>query len=246
MFHYQYRWVYAGMVFIFILVFGFFYDIKPLKNQLNHLTKNKNQLTKQLSMLRISEKNKTKPPSFTIIKPSESMTQFLELVHGSGITLVAMHAGETDSTNFNFKGDYLQLSSFMLNAHQQLPALLIKNFSYEVADQNKLMLSIQVEFAQMIEAQTRQPIQKKLAHNPFCQTAFISANLQKYSVKQLKMVGFLQENERQAALILLPDHQMILAQVGTYLGKERGLVRAINNQQVLILLSHQNKFILKK
>jgi hypothetical protein len=52
------------------------------------------------------------------------------------------------------------------------------------------------------------------------------------------MVGYLEQDNRKAALFLLPNHQVMLASLGSVIGQERGVIANIDREKVMIRLQN--------
>jgi Tfp pilus assembly protein PilP len=86
---------------------------------------------------------------------------------------------------------------------------------------------------------------KELLHdqvNPFCTNENMNlwsnqndeSELTSIPISQIKMTGYLQFGEKQAALLLLPNKMTVMVERGNLLGKERARVAGIYSDHVLV------------
>jgi Tfp pilus assembly protein PilP len=68
--------------------------------------------------------------------------------------------------------------------------------------------------------------------------------LQSFPLSQIKMIGFLQQGLRHAALLFLPNNSLIMVEAGAVVGKERGIIMTISNHYLELLFPDKQKKIL--
>ncbi len=87
-------------------------------------------------------------------------------------------------------------------------------------------------------------IQKQVAAVPEKQTIYREADRYGPLIKQLKMIGFLSENEKTWAIILWPDGKVQDIEVGTKISSLYATVLSIQNKYVVLEGTDKRKYVI--
>lgn len=69
------------------------------------------------------------------------------------------------------------------------------------------------------------------------------SNADFYSLKSLSLIGILNSekiSERDVAIFEMPDKRQVVASVGQIIGKEKAVIKTINNTDILLTVNNQN------
>jgi len=238
------RW--PGILLANLLIFftAYFYDIKPGYSRITMLKLKQAQLCGVLASRkeRLLEKQKH---DFNNMAESASQSdmELLSYVTGlagkSSVRLVS-YAFKKTSLNFIFEGDYSWAANFMEELLRSFNVEDIQHLSYKKNKKLELNLNL-AAFPVLSSSKGKISIKLK---NHFCSKGqtFTVPEDQKhtfkffYSVNDLKMAGYLHAENYHLALVALPDETVVDVSVGSLLGKERGKVTEINENDITILL----------
>ncbi|TAK78358.1 MAG: hypothetical protein EPO11_01320, partial [Gammaproteobacteria bacterium] len=138
------------------------------------------------------------------------------------------------------------LSAFIWQLIHQVPSVALQNFSYQSTETDQFIFTMNIVLLKSpVDVQSVKFVQM---NNPFCRYETAKNDVvraQSVVLEQIKMVGYLQQGERNQALLLLPTGAVIAVDPGAIVGKEKGTVTDIQSEKVIITLPHQKQFILE-
>lgn len=260
MHYYHYRWLYAFAIFFSLISMGILYDIYPNFTQLKLATKIENNLAKKIIL--IKESTSKNRPAISLFSSSEK-DQVLKIHHlvmfaqKSGLRIKKVnvlydeneYGGDKLNVQLIASGDFMQLAAFIFAIENRNLLVSMHDFSCKLI-QNTMLLSMSIWVANYkslsYAKNTNQNFLSKW-NNPFClpyqfrsnAESNTSSDLQRISIDQLKMIGYLHKNERTQALILLPNGIVKLIGYGSTIGKEHGKVVYIYHNKIIINLQNE-------
>lgn len=242
---YPYRWWLAVFIGFALGAISYLYVLNPQADALLNLQAQEKQLTRELIALRkvkvkqISQTPKMSKMDWLTLLPT--LAQLNGVVMRS-ITVKPTRGQPTNEIKIKFlvEGVFAQLTRFIVAMHEQTPNGLIENFSYQVTKQQTLLLTIDLLLITDHLAQSHQKVEKPTAfHNPFCLATNTVADLHMHaaavsglSMTQMKMAGYMEQGERQMALIMLPTGALAEVYVGDEVGLEKSVVTKIASSQL--------------
>jgi hypothetical protein len=261
---YKYRWIHAIVITLVIFMLGFFYTLQPDLEQLANLRKREAHLVQRLAMhkkiikqkiIKIDRMAKENSPSAQDARP-HFLADIVALVHLHGLIIQSMKMvpllSDAITLHLVLKGNFQQAMSFAFALSKPVYPAFILDFSYQVSEKNKVILTMKVL---MLDGNRQiddpQEILSPL-HNPFCfgrsANELDSKNEENKRAStpltQLKMVGYLQQDFRCQALILLPTNAVIAVVVGSILGLEHGNVIAVTKDHVVVELPDKRRRVI--
>ncbi|TAK76170.1 MAG: hypothetical protein EPO11_04600, partial [Gammaproteobacteria bacterium] len=107
MLHYQYRWLYALMISVVIILLGIMKDIQPASQALRHLKTTKHTLEKQLLTLT----HKKKSPQ-VIRQRMDGLAEVFDLTSRHGVNIQSVKTTSSQVV-LVLQGNFQQLSAFI-------------------------------------------------------------------------------------------------------------------------------------
>lgn len=264
MMQYKYRWLYALVLSLVTIGLGFFYDLEKKWLRLAELKQSEQEIIKKLNDKTPfkQHKNNIHFVSLPPLKANEftTVSNIVKLAHSSDLSIQAIKSVKSVSAHLTLQlvveGYFAQISAFIcvLEAQQ---GVKIEHFSLRLSKHHLMRMQAELwlplsSLQQVIPANEPQAI--SLTTNPFC--ASISMNkelfhysvnkLQSFPVRLLKMVGYLKQGQQVAALLLLPNHDLVAINQGSIVGKERASVIAIQPDQVQVKWQDKKQIIFLK
>lgn len=262
----KHPWLYVLAAFVAVMLGGYFYDIQDKLAQQVRQRETEKYLLDQLSDLnkRVSNQNEAATDSLIMLPHQgqvDLLSDLLVQVHMSGLAIKSVSFGSKSKLNFNeaaivhllVLGDFEQMSSLIGQLSRQARPMLVLDFSGQSTERNKLIFSMDVLILKSkMKNSGMEPIGGKSIFNPFCfsgNAALLSSendasHLDSLSLKQMKMVGYLQQGGYRQAYILLPNKSVFVMTPGSLIGKERGLVLKIERDHALLELQAKKRFVI--
>jgi len=264
---YKYRFIYAVLISLIIIFWGFYRDLQPklhelglLQNKVVLLKSRMDYLQKTFAHNSISKQRLLSPPQQNS-SPEMVLTAILNTAALNGLVVQSTKIGMLGSDKNNqtlpvylsFLSDFNHFMLFVQALASQHYPIMINHFLLKLAEQNQISIELNlIIFSRTTHflAEKNLFITKSNFFNPFCLTENTSGlpiinpisdseRLQKWPLLQLKMIGYLQEAHRLAAIVLLPDGALVDVVAGSKIGKEQGVVSLIKQDRIVILLANQ-------
>lgn len=252
--HYNYRWLYAGTIFILVILLGYHYDLSAHKKELIHLL-NEKKNEEKMSVLHPSNKR-----ALQRALPRHQAANYLldvsMLANRHGVVLdkillikSAFTAAEGQKLQVVVHGDYAHVAAFLLGLFQQNYTVLVSQFSYKVKSMRDVMFS--GELVALNEVSDYLPQSKQTSPNPFCGmaiedlTSINDSQQQNESLSTIRMIGYVQQGERKQAMIVLPSHAVLAVVEGMHLGREQGEISEITPNFIRLTLPKNTQILLK-
>lgn len=259
---YQYRWIYGLMTFLFLIVTGYFYYIQPQWQEMHRLRNERQELLQRLN----SEKNwiermqgypKTSLAQ-SLLGQVDLIGTFLDEVHKENLLINSLqilpitkwHDVDVCVLHIEVIGDYQQITSFISIWQQQLPQVVLADFSYHSQKENKYLFSAEIILAKKkLTALTGGKVGLfQSMSNPFCSShagelmsTIDLSTAASFSLTQMRMIGYMQLGERKEALILLPNNVIVAVKEGMVVGREAGTVEEIKANHLLFVLPNRQR-----
>jgi len=232
--HYQYRWIYAVIISILILMLAYFYDFQDQLRQVEKLSIDTKELTMTLAKVSqtMEETHMTTEPS----TKTDLLAQLLAMAQSKGLVIQSVNTVPSSrvpdalQVHLKVRGDFQLVSAFVQALYAQKNAALMLDFSYQSTEHHEWLFTSDILILSAIDLLKSTP--DLVVHNPFCQTVTLPpltyddslAKLVATPLAQIKMVGYLREGERSSALVALPGGLLLDVYEGSRLGKEQGVV----------------------
>ena len=237
---YQYRWLYAGVFGVILVLMAYVYDLHPLLVQLDLL--HQSEITLNEKMTAIKLQLPAVQSNMPVSHENNGLNWLMSFAERSGLTIQTVNLSSSGKEfHILFKGNYQQWAGLLNQLEQNVNTITLKNVSCKWTEQNNLLIASDVLFADETHLQmmTHSNIANAL-HNPFCETSHewkSEVNEALLSpINQIKMVGYLQLGSQSEALFLLPNKKVSMVKAGFLLGMERGVVLAIYRDRALVRL----------
>ena len=261
--NFRYRWCYALIITVVLIMVGYLYVLKPQIVELSALREQEKQLKAELSSLQHVEKNIAGSASM-LASPSIGKMDLLSLLptlarlHGVNLRFIRIKAGAMQPTNETrmsvmVEGEFTLLLRFVFSLTEQVQDLLIESFSYQVSKQRTLQLALELYKSPRVTSSTKFKAETiTTMQNPFClafdNAAHVHAHdalgVSMFSIKQMKMTGYLSQGGREEALLVLPTGAIVEVSVGDELGSEKALITGIQADHVGLVVSGRQDAIL--
>lgn len=231
-----------------IWMLAFFADIRPLYEAYQALIseeKNTIRLIKNHQKESISLKPIQLPKRKSEIERADEITT---LALASGLTLKQM-TFHSSMLHAAFQGDFGRVVAFLQRFHREEQLPLMGDFSYHAGGKVEMDFLGPSELSSVVKSIENKNV--LVFSSPFCNESsslsMLGATVEKakhYSIKLMRMVGYLEQGERKLALVQLPDSSLIEVLPNMMLGRERAMVKDINEKQLVVLLSDKSRFLL--
>jgi len=263
---YKYRWVYAILLLTLIAVSGFIFIILPLENSIRLLVANKANLLEQIkqnklanTQSKVNSSETTKNRNF-IDRNKIFLRDVLVLLPANGLILHSISFTSNELTeltaseilHLTLEGDFFQFSNFIFNLIHQISDVIFTNFELQVNNKGRLNINLELllinlnnfSFHNEASLKTSKIFNLKFARDPFChlQTNTITEmNTSIYSLKQMKLIGVIQQSGKSQAFILLPNEAIAVVDTSTRLGRESAKVIDIKPNKMVVELPNKKK-----
>jgi hypothetical protein len=175
---------------------------------------------------------------------------------GLKINSLDIGAEQYDHTQFlklNMQGTLVQWLHFIFSLNTNALPLAITHLSCHTLEHNELSFTLDIRLLNTTFAFIeKNPVmlEKLNLPNPFCNaktfTRIFNAKAKTLGLHDslflMKMRGSLQQEAHQAALILLPNQQLISVPLGARLGQERAILKEIRSDHLLLLLPNKKEW----
>jgi hypothetical protein len=206
----------------------------------------------------VGAEKKTELPRTSIALLNDVLTH----VQTSGLVVVSANflpvGGEKNNEIVMIKliaqGDFPQLFSFMMALNDFVFPLVVLDFSYQAKVPGVFLFTAKIALFKYKNPHFLNEKNKAIPRNPFCFSLPFSPEVQtkeevkaqKFSLHELKMTGYVRQENQHQALFLLPNLSLISLSVGDRIGKEKGKMIEINPYYVRFLLPNQKIILLKR
>jgi Tfp pilus assembly protein PilO len=256
---YRYRWIYAFVASLCMLLAGYVYVVQPKLEQLREIEESKRNLRQALvGMRQLAEQNKKNiPPPMLPLTEEKRLSQLFMQLRQLGLSpqsvlnksLKNELLPEGVMLQITARGSFQQIAAFIRAASQKNYPLLIIDFSIHEEKKNllfvvNLLLLKTGAFPDLV------PIVLS-TQNPICEGVirYFSPDdelaMQMTSLYLMKMVGVLAQGQRKLAFLSLPDLSIATVEEGAFIGKEYGVVTAIHPKRIRIRLPNHYHVDLK-
>ncbi len=254
MMHYQYRWLYAIVLNLMLTAAAYYYDMRDKFMRVAELQQTENEIrTKFVGVKSLANPKWIQPPKLSSVETSEltSVSALVNLAHINGLSIQAIKVVSTDEArmiHFIVQGQFQSLYSFIFTLEREANLAEIQHFSCGLTQQQQLQMQADILLHNSVTPSFTTTRSHSLKiDNPFCASTHINGwaqgfsltQMQSTSIRLMKMVGYLHQEQRTQALILLPNTDLVAIQKGSILGKEQATVTDI--QPNLIKVELQNK-----
>lgn len=268
--HYRYRWFYAAAISLLLAASGYYEIIKPGLHQLFLLNMTENDLTEKIRLSkRLGSQTSIKPNSKQGVRQESHQMEFnwlydlIARMHVSGLSVETINivpAQLQRQTNGSMArlvvhGDFLQLMSLLFDTSKGDFSTRLQDFDIKVTEQDKLRVTMNVlpsayHFQYDDTSLLNTHTDGQEMRNSFCLPKKIDSaarandlgELSKVPLELIRMVGYMQQGERNEALVLLPDNNVIAVELRSVIGKEHGVVAAIQHNHILVKLPDGKKW----
>lgn len=239
---YRYRWYYVAVMIIALCGFSYWYDFEEAWTALGDLKIAEAHLQEKLIHL---QQYVQQSPPLTLMhdKQSDLMTAIVNTAQFCGLTVQSMTLMMPKLIRIVAEGEYAQLVQFADKLSQQKKPLLIRNFTYQKNQSQKLLMTLELAvYDGMVNLAPLLNHDHALTAiaDPFCGSQAITfitpPDLSRYAIGQIKMLGCLQQASRKTAMIALPDHTMADVEVGAEIGVEKAIVVQIKDHEMILRL----------
>lgn len=236
--HYKYRWYYATALYCTSMVIGYIYVIEPDLKKLSQLHQVSKNLQSPSQPIKVREQYSDRKH-----RPSSNLAAIAQLSNLVRLNHLSVKTASTTKNliHLSLQGKYKEIIDFLLQLSEKMK-IHMSNFKYQRIASNHYHLQIDLLLNKDSSVISKSLI-KKLP-NPFCGAAN-NENVMAVALQQMKMVGYLKQNNHIKAFILLPNGRMHLLQQGNRLGREQAKIIAISNQSISTLLPEGKPFIIK-
>ncbi len=248
--HYHYRWWYAGLLSVCVILMAFFYDVQPALLRLTAMRTMEKMLMKKIKHAQ-TRTHSLSPISHLPASTQEKMTALLHRLQQSGVSIQSAKVLSFSPTDMTVAlvliGHFQQMAAVMFALTEPSSPLKLTDFSLKVSVSSQLSLALTLTFFDTALAtfiNHQRPVLPTLQHNPFCVAREMNAisdndaltKTQTIPLNLIKMVGYFAEGERQSALVLLPDHRVLLVEVKMPLGSEGAVITAIEQDAIRLTM----------
>lgn len=257
---YKYRWIYAMLLFLIIVSFGYLYDVKSLLTELDSLKLSKREFLQKLSVQKKANQNQfIDKIQNKQIEYANPLLNLVMLIQKTGLHINELHLTNTNSLindkyakiHLLLMGYFQNLIDLLLELHHQRFSILMSNFKIIILDNSKVSFS--VDF--LLNANQLQPIDAinntvfgsgLMCSDPHSNKILLYQNnsrLLTTPIEFLKLNGYLQYSDQSTqALIALPNNTTVAIGKGSIVGLERGVVVDIQSDYILLELSNKKQW----
>jgi|GEM_PF-6192936 hypothetical protein len=266
---YQYRWFYAAAMMLLLIAAGYFEVIAPEVRQLILLNMREQELKDKIhaSSRIVTQVSGSKRSRRETQKEELSWLQDLSgRVHLSGLSLEAVRVISSHNLQMPgsktaqlvVQGGFPQMMALLSAADKEDFSTQIQDFVIRLTAQDQLQMNMMIVPRQNADPLTESalgnvPVDSQGMHNSFCMPEIIKDKIQVQDASEsshvplalIKMIGYVHQGGRAQALALLPDHRMIPVSVWSEIGKEHGIVAAIQPDRMVINVPGKKKLEVK-
>jgi hypothetical protein len=266
---YKYRWYYAVGISFSFLIAGFFYDEAPRWIQMTALQEKERKIREEL--LHLKQFVSRYPAEVDEVLHSHGLKDNIQPIYWEDIFTLAYESGlaiqsfnllpqpllglhNINKVRLVMRGDFLQMVAFMeaITKQANSKVIVVTDFSYKFSPQKKFIINMDVMLVQNKLPMTvaHQSINYK-AYNPFCGSAkdityhYDIEELQRISLDQIKMIGYLQQTSHVSAIVASPSGGVFSIDLNTKLGVEQGVVIDIQRQYLMVKVNEKEERYIK-
>jgi hypothetical protein len=242
---YRYRWIYVILLVFLIFCSAYYFDIKNIIQEQEHLTFKAAYLQRERK-IRLESEKILQSTATQSAHDNNDINEISRLIDESELQLdgITNLTGQSDSSSgavykVTLRGDYNQLLKYLTLIGGRESEYKIKDFSFAIDESNLILTSLLI----LYESRNGDEFVPStsgfyLATNPFCGADQISGAdkkaSQQFSVNEMRLIGTATVAGKLAAVILLPNGVVFSIQRNDLLGSEGGKVIAINEGSVTL------------
>jgi hypothetical protein len=246
---YRYRWIYVILLVFLIFCSAYYFDIKNIIQEQEHLAFKAADLQRERKNRLKSEKSLQSTVTQSA-HDNNDINEISRLIDESELQLdgITNLIGQSDSSSgaaykVSLRGDYNQLLKYLTLIGGRENEYKIKDFSFAIDERNLIVTSLLLLYeSRNGDEFVPSPSGFSLATNPFCGADQIEGAdkkvSQQFSVNEMRLIGTATVAGKLAAVILLPNGVIFSIQRNDLLGSEGGKVVAINERSVTLSISH--------
>ncbi len=260
--HYQYRWIYAAMMVVVILLVSYCYDLSPIISELKQQHSFRKSQEEQLIIYKRFSVNKKANHSKQKIMhklPADEISMLIELsqlLHKHDLVLQALTTFSKPASNaimlrWTIAGEFERIADFIFALSRQLPGTIILDFSYKANEKMQTFTADTLIYKNKRSVVSEINDVIKVSHNPFCHANQFEQNnelqkLQAVTLQQINMIAFLKQGARREAWISLPNKSAVNIHMGSMFGKEHARVIDIQPDRIVLLLPDNTRYVMSK
>lgn len=223
---YKYRWFYA-LAAVFLIVFGgYYFDFQPLFEKHAKLIKQEKRLLNRLKSFKPISNQPSLIVSSATLNDTELLAELNIFAHLNNVTLVAAKHIKMKTVELVLQGSFDQLALFAETINHSGTMMLLE-FACHKMPVEKMEMTMQV----IVLPYSISKLSSKKNN------IAVYANEEMFLLTQMKMTGMLRQGKRLVALVALPSQRVIAVNVGSRIGKEQGVVRAIYHDRIIVELN---------
>jgi hypothetical protein len=254
---YKYRWWYVLVIILVGIAIVFFFVVVPCIDDLHTMQASEQKLAVDL----LAQKQavaKFHEQSIGKNKQAYSLEEMFARMYASGLSV--QEVSVTARRSFYFAsievvhvvaaGDVAALSAFLFPVLPSKLGVIVEDFSYRVSPSRQMIVTMNlVDWQSDIELAGMTRLAYSAEHLPFCVSDAELPHLSRTEeilavpLDQINMVGRLQQANRVVALVSTPMGIFFDVEQGSILGKERGRVKTINQDRIVIVVRGQERII---
>lgn len=262
---YEYRWWYAVFIVASVIGLGTVFLLKPIFSHIAELKERERQLHKKIKQGQRLAKQYALKDHASISSPrapSALLSDLIMYAQANGLMVLNAHflPGEAEENSevakvkLMVQGNFLKLFLFLEALNQSRFPMVALDFSYEAKAEENFIFTANVAIFRQENPQFVSKTGEKIPQNPFCfALPFIhqrpeneGVKAPNFSIKTIKMTGYMEQEKRSQALLFLPDLTLVTASFGDVIGKEKAKVIEIQPHYVNLLLPNQERVLLKR
>ena len=267
--HYDYRWWYAISMSVLLCVLSYYGLLAPEQEDLARLADVTLQSAVELQTLKeFAQQKNADINSVELAKafaaPQANKIDFFarlsQLAHQQNVLIqsINMPVGMSQSSSemqmqVLVEGELSALLHFALALMEQAQPIFIRDFSFHTTHTEALVLSVELLMMKNNLAMLTPPalpLHLSITRNPFCVPMNHALNMSNQDaatlaltpLTQLRLTGYLEIGMRKQALLSLPTGAVVAVEVGAVIGREKAVVRRID-QEALVAEEREGKRI---
>jgi hypothetical protein len=255
------KYYYAVTLACLMIILGYYFDLQPQAAVLLRLQAQEKELFVRLLQEREKSKHQVSLARAKVgievsQKNSATLTDFVLLIERNGLQIQdATYQERANAVHFVLNGEFSSCIGLINALSKQSMPISLTRFSIKPMSGGLIRMVVDMTLPEM--AARRMAIiagtHPALMHSPFCNMKnnhvaepLTNNDMKKLvSIRQMKMTGFLQVDQRLHALLLLPTNVTADVVVGDVVGSERGVVVGIRADGCDFMLTNKKIITLK-
>ena|SRR3990167_741078 len=254
--HYSYRWLYAIFISIVVVITFGFNDIMPKWISLKQMNQTELKLTQEWQTM---QKTIHHSPASTLIpinrteranKKIDWLSMLVNLANMNHVvirslshaTIVSAYTSPIVKLHIIANAPFSAFTAFFAALVQQAYPFLLMDFSLKTESSSHLLL-ITIDmllFPQGASFLQSDHFTMLNPSNPFCSSLRLSSStnaanaMHTLPLALIHMVGYVKKNNQLQAYLSLPDGSLFAVDMGFHLGKENGVITAIQEDHLIL------------